>query len=249
MKNDNKKIELKENNTPALLGFIFSLTGILAIPGLILSIIGLSEREKYRNKRYGLGVAGASISSILLIISIVLVIINIPTDNEIDNENNKTVCVTFMTDDSEYTKKCGNRGFKVKKPDDPQKDGYEFKYWSIKKDSADESDKYYFYFNIKEDTTLYAVFNEKPVTPSTNNQSTNNSVPQVSRYETIYNDYSNRLRSECPSLSITECAEIANEGVSKMAEYMYSASGTEGQYATYESWATKLYDVYLESAR
>ena len=30
-----------------------------------------------------------------------------------------------------------------------------------------------------------------------------------------------------------------------MAQYMYSAKGTDGQYATYENWASKLYDVYI----
>lgn len=68
-------------------------------------------------------------------------------------------------------------------------------------------------------------------------------------YEKIYDEYSARLKKECPTLSITECAEISNEGVTKMAEYMYSALGTDGQYATYEQWANKLMDVYLEEAK
>ena len=68
-------------------------------------------------------------------------------------------------------------------------------------------------------------------------------------YQAIYDEYSARLQNECPTLSITECAELSNEGVSKMAEYMYKASGTDGQYATYETWAGKLMDVYMASAQ
>ena len=34
-----------------------------------------------------------------------------------------------------------------------------------------------------------------------------------------------------------------------MAQYMYSAYGVDGQYSTYESWATKLYDVYMNNCR
>lgn len=68
-------------------------------------------------------------------------------------------------------------------------------------------------------------------------------------YQAIYDEYSARLIAECPSLAMTECAELSNEGVSKMAEYMYKAKGTDGQYATYEEWAGKLMDVYMESVQ
>ena len=68
-------------------------------------------------------------------------------------------------------------------------------------------------------------------------------------YEEIYNEYSQRLRNECPSLSIMDCAAVSNEGIEKMAQYMWSASGTDGQYATYESWANKLQDVYMQVAQ
>ena len=70
-----------------------------------------------------------------------------------------------------------------------------------------------------------------------------------SGYEAIYNEYSARLENECPNLTIDECAEISNEGVEKMAQYMYSASGTDGEYATYDSWARKLMGVYIASAQ
>ena len=68
-------------------------------------------------------------------------------------------------------------------------------------------------------------------------------------YQEIYDTYSARLQNECPTLSVMECAEVSNEGVRKMAEYMYSASGTDGQMETYNSWAAKLMDVYMAEAR
>lgn len=64
-------------------------------------------------------------------------------------------------------------------------------------------------------------------------------------YQAIYDEYSARLQNECPNLSMTECAELSNEGVSEMAKYMYTAKGKDGQYQTYEEWAQKLYDVYM----
>lgn len=70
-----------------------------------------------------------------------------------------------------------------------------------------------------------------------------------SGYQAIYDEYSARLENECPTLSMDECAEISNEGVGKMADYMYQASGTDGQYETYDSWARKLMGVYIASAQ
>ena len=64
-------------------------------------------------------------------------------------------------------------------------------------------------------------------------------------YQAIYDEYSARLQNECPNLSMAECAELSNEGVSEMAEYMYTAKGKDGQYQTYEEWSQKLYDVYM----
>ncbi|MBR3324458.1 MAG: hypothetical protein IKG14_00190 [Clostridia bacterium] len=68
-------------------------------------------------------------------------------------------------------------------------------------------------------------------------------------YQEIYDEYSKKLIDAGPTSSISEMAEICNEGVTKMAEYMYLASGTDGQYETYESWADKLFDVYMENCR
>ncbi|MEI6228827.1 MAG: hypothetical protein WCP11_02280 [Candidatus Saccharibacteria bacterium] len=68
-------------------------------------------------------------------------------------------------------------------------------------------------------------------------------------YQSIYDRYSARLRSECPNLSMMECATVSSEGITKMAEYMLSASGTDGQQATYSDWASKLQAVYMAEAR
>lgn len=68
-------------------------------------------------------------------------------------------------------------------------------------------------------------------------------------YQAIYDEYSARLQNECPNLSMTECAELSNEGVTEMARYMYTAKGKDGQYGTYEEWSQKLYDVYMSSVQ
>ena len=65
----------KENNTPALLGFIFSLTFCLCIPGLILSIIGLATAKNYKNNRIVLAILGIIFSSIFLLIGLIIVIL------------------------------------------------------------------------------------------------------------------------------------------------------------------------------
>ena len=70
MAEEKKEVALKESNTPALLGFIFSLTICLYFPGLILSIIGLCTAKNYKKDRKGLAIAGVIISGILLIASI-----------------------------------------------------------------------------------------------------------------------------------------------------------------------------------
>lgn len=70
MAEEKKEVVLKESNTPALLGFIFSLTVCLYFPGLILSIIGLATAKNYKNDRKGLAIAGIIISGILLLVSI-----------------------------------------------------------------------------------------------------------------------------------------------------------------------------------
>ena len=75
------------------------------------------------------------------------------------------------------------------------------------------------------------------------------SVGSTRSYQAIYDEYSARLQNECPNLSMTECAELSNEGVTEMARYMYTAKGKDGQYDTYEEWSQKLYDVYMSSVQ
>ncbi|MDD4027290.1 MAG: hypothetical protein PHO75_03845 [Candidatus Shapirobacteria bacterium] len=71
----------------------------------------------------------------------------------------------------------------------------------------------------------------------------------IKGYQEIYDEYVARLKSECPKLAMTECAELSNEGVAEMAKYMYSAKGTDGQYQTYEKWSGKLMDVYMQEVK
>lgn len=75
------------------------------------------------------------------------------------------------------------------------------------------------------------------------------SVGSTRSYQAIYDEYSARLQNECPNLSMNECAELSNEGVTEMARYMYTAKGKDGQYGTYEEWSQKLYDVYMSSVQ
>ncbi|HHU45425.1 MAG TPA: hypothetical protein GXZ46_07355 [Actinomycetales bacterium] len=93
---------------------------------------------------------------------------------------------------------------------------------------------------------------ETPVEESTAEEAPVEDAPAeegTSGYEAIYDEYSARLENECPTLTLDECAEISNEGIGKMAEYMYGASGTDGQYETYDHWARKLMGVYIASAQ
>lgn len=105
--------------------------------------------------------------------------------------------------------------------------------------------------SASKDTTKQA--EPKPTESKSEKSSTDktkaHSTQGVSKYETIYNEYAQKIRDAAPTSSISELAEIANEGVGKMAEYMWTAKGTDGQYATYEEWSGKLMDVYLSEAR
>lgn len=105
--------------------------------------------------------------------------------------------------------------------------------------------------SASKDTTKRA--EPKPTESKSEKSSTDktkaHSAQGVSKYETIYNEYAQKIRDAAPTSSISELAEIANEGVGKMAEYMWTAKGTDGQYATYEEWSGKLMDVYMSEAR
>lgn len=105
--------------------------------------------------------------------------------------------------------------------------------------------------SASKDTTKQA--EPKPTESKSEKSSTDktkaHSTQGVSKYETIYNEYAQKIRDAAPTSSISELAEIVNEGVGKMAEYMWTAKGTDGQYATYEEWSGKLMDVYMSEAR
>lgn len=71
----------------------------------------------------------------------------------------------------------------------------------------------------------------------------------TSGYQRIFDEYSEKIRTSAPTVSLMELAEIANQGVLRMAEYMFSATGVDGQMTTYQMWAEKLMAVYMEYAR
>ena len=102
-------------------------------------------------------------------------------------------------------------------------------------------------------STKWDQSSDKQTTTTTNTYPSTTNKPSTTttlkNYQQIYDEYSQKLISAGPTSSINEMAEICNEGISKMAQYMYSASGTDGQYSTYQSWVDKLYNVYLNNCR
>ena len=180
------------------------------------------------------------VSIAVIIMILVLLFVNLGNTKTEEKQQEEKPCITFLNEGSEYKEICVNNGEIIEQPESPVKEGYEFSHWATHQKTIDGSEKYDFSKPVTESTTVFAHYNYIKTPDNT---------PSVNKYEQIYNEYANRLRNECPNLSITECAEISNEGVEKMAEYMYSASGKNGQYATYEEWAKKLYDVYIQEAR
>ena len=121
--------------------------------------------------------------------------------------------------------------------------------------------------------------NNKEANNATSNENTNLvETPQKqeqqinisNKYQTILNEYSQKLKSRTPSL-ITEykneaskntnglnglaticnnkvsiLAEISTEGIGKMADIYYKYGN--GKYSEYEEWAGKLQDVYMSEA-
>jgi hypothetical protein len=73
------KEESSKTNALAITGFVFSLVSFLftifAIPGLIVSIIGLSQIKKTGEDGKGLAIAGIIISAIVLALIILALII------------------------------------------------------------------------------------------------------------------------------------------------------------------------------
>ena len=153
-------------------------------------------------------------------------------------------CITFYDQGEIYHTSCAHYGEKIEKPKDPIKDGYEFSHWATHDKSIDGSEVYDFDVPITKSNSVWSHYKELNPTEETSNE-----IQNVSRYEKIYNEYSGRLKRECPNLSIKECADICLEGGQKMAEYMTNAYGNDGQYETYNSWWMKLWNVYIEEAR
>ncbi len=103
-------------------------------------------------------------------------------------------------------------------------------------------------------------------TAEPNTKKENGLFQQAKTYESVLNEYTDKLQSATPNLieeynleaanndkgleglaeiannKVEDLAEIVNEGVQEMAEVMYTSGS--GKYEEYEDWATKLYDVY-----
>lgn len=181
--------------------------------------------------------------------------------HENDDGFNVYIGNTSKDDYNSYVKACSDKGFTVNydkgdsfyNADNSAGWHVSIKYegnniMSIDIDAPDEDSTAP---SASKDTTKQA--EPKPTESKSEKSSTDktkaHSAQGVSKYETIYNEYAQKIRDAAPTSSISELAEIANEGVGKMAEYMWTAKGTDGQYATYEEWSGKLMDVYMSEAR
>lgn len=127
--------------------------------------------------------------------------------------------------------------------EDPIKEGFTFSHWATHDSSTDGSEKFDFKKPIEKHTTLFAHYTKNEVV------SENQSSDTSSGYEAIFLKYEAIIIEKAPEVGMTELAEIANEGVLEMADYMINAKGVDGQYETYEDWAGKLMDVYMNEAR
>lgn len=186
-----------------------------------------------------------------------------------------TYTITFDSDGGTYVEPMTvNMNTWLTEPTEPTKEGFVFDGWNYN----GKKFLFNRYVNdyVTEDVTLKAIWIREQTSnlsdsghefidnSSNNSQGTvtagngnasningNNSsqTSTVRGYQQIYDEYAEKLRKAGPTSSITEMAEICNDGVYEMARYMYSAKGTEGQYATYESWAEKLFDVYMNEVR
>lgn len=181
--------------------------------------------------------------------------------HENDDGFNVYIGNTSKDDYNSYVKACSDKGFTVNydkgdsfyNADNSAGWHVSIKYegnniMSIDIDAPDEDSTAP---SASKDTTKQA--EPKPTESKSEKSSTDktkaHSAQGVSKYETIYNEYAQKIRDAAPTSSISELAEIANEGVGKMAEYMWTAKGTDGQYATYEEWSGKLMDIYMSEAR
>ena len=183
--------------------------------------------------------------------------------------------ITFDSDGGTYVEPMTvNMNTWLTEPTEPTKEGFVFDGWNYN----GKKFLFNRYVNdyVTEDVTLKAIWIREQTSnlsdsghefidnSSNNSQGTvtagngnssdingNNSsqTSTVRGYQQIYDEYAEKLRKAGPTSSITEMAEICNDGIYEMARYMYSAKGTEGQYATYESWSEKLFDVYMNEVR
>lgn len=186
-----------------------------------------------------------------------------------------TYTITFDSDGGTYVEPMTvNMNTWLTEPTEPTKEGFVFDGWNYN----GKKFLFNRYVNdyVTEDVTLKAIWireqtsnlsdsghefidnssnnSQGTVTAGNGNSSNingNNSsqTSTVRGYQQIYDEYAEKLRKAGPTSSITEMAEICNDGIYEMARYMYSAKGTEGQYATYESWSEKLFDVYMNEVR
>lgn len=108
---------------------------------------------------------------------------------------------------------------------------------------------YLFLDNMYNFIFKYNKYSDKEASSSITSSNYSFSTIKLKNYKQIYDEYSQKLIAAGPTSSIKEMAQICNEGISKMAQYMHSAHGIDGQYSTYESWTTKLYNVYLNNCR
>lgn len=185
-----------------------------------------------------------------------------------------TYVITFDSDGGTYVEPMTvNMDTWLVEPTAPTKDGYVFGGWNY------NGEKFTFdrYVNnyITGDITLKAIwikeqtsnitdnghdFNMNGSSNSGNNNSSNtgsssssgnssSTNTSVRGYQQIYDEYSKKLKDAGPTSSVSEMAEICNDGVYEMARYMHSAKGIDGQYGTYEDWAGKLIDVYMQEVR
>lgn len=168
-----------------------------------------------------------------------------------DNYNSQTFIITFDTDGGQPIESMEVHPNTYLSPVIPYKAGYEFTNWTLNGTVFNFSG--YVNSRITSNVTLkanYVKSNTSNNSNSSNSGSYNNSYNSTSYgYQKIYNEYSQKLVNAGPTSSITEMANILAEGTTKMAQYMYSAKGTDGQYATYQSWVDKLYNVYMNNCR
>lgn len=119
--------------------------------------------------------------------------------------------------------------------------------------------------------TMDAVTPEPSPMVSNNSDNSNiNSYTEPLGYESIYNEYAQKIREAVPDLlaeynaeaannsngmfglaeisnnKVSKLAEISNEGVEKMAAFMMSHGS--GNYNEYSEWSQKLYSVYMEES-